>query len=125
MKINKEEIPVAMEAPGTIMRSIKGFGGMTVGFNQVPAGTDFAPLLQGLRNNSCQCPHWGYMVEGELIIKYDDGKEETLTAGDIFYMPPGHTAAVTKDMKFLDFSPEKELDLVMEHIAKKMAEISK
>ena len=43
MKINKEEIPVAMEAPGTIMRSIKGFGGMTVGFNQDPAGTDFAP----------------------------------------------------------------------------------
>lgn len=125
MKINKEEIPIAMEAPGTIMRNLKGFGGMTVGFNQLPAGTDFAPLLQGLTNNSCQCPHWGYMIEGELLIKYDDGKEEMLTAGDVFYMPPGHTAAVTKDMKFLDFSPEKELDLVLEHIAKKMAEFSK
>jgi hypothetical protein len=40
-------------------------------------------------------------------------------------MPPGHTAVVTKDMKFLDFSPEKELDVVLEHIAKKMAEFSK
>jgi hypothetical protein len=28
-------------------------------------------------------------------------------------------------MKFLDFSPEKELDVVLDHIAKKMAEISK
>jgi hypothetical protein len=28
-------------------------------------------------------------------------------------------------MKFLDFSPEKELDVVLDHIAKKMAEFSK
>jgi hypothetical protein len=32
---------------------------------------------------------------------------------------------VLKDMKFLDFSPEKELNEVMDHIAKKMAEFSK
>ena len=124
MKIKIEEIPVAMEAPGTIMRSIKGYGGMTLAFNDVPAGTDFAPLLQGLTNNSCQCPHWGYMVDGELLITYDDGKEETLAAGDAFYLPPGHTAVVKKAMKFLEFSPEKELDVVMNHIAKKMAEFS-
>lgn len=64
------------------------------------------------------------MVEGELLIKYDDGVEETLIAGEVFYMPPGHTAIVLKDMKFLDFSPEKELNEVMSHIAKKMAELS-
>ena len=124
MKINKEDIPVAMEAPGTIMRNLKGYGGLTVGFNELPAGTDFGPLLQGLKNDSCQCPHWGYMVEGELQVKYDDGSEETITAGDVFYMPPGHIAVVTKDMKFLDFSPEKELDEVLDHIGKKMMEFS-
>jgi len=125
MKIRKEEIPVAMKAPGTIMRNLKGYGGMTVGFSELPADTDLSPLLQGLANNSCQCPHWGYMVEGEMLVKYDDGIEETLTAGDVFYMPPGHTAIVIKAMKFLDFSPEKELDVVLDHIAKKMAEFSK
>jgi hypothetical protein len=125
MKIRKEEIPVAMEAPGTIMRILKGYGGMTVGFNELPAGTDLSPLLQGLTNDTCQCPHWGYMVEGELQVKYDDGKEETLTTGDVFYMPPGHTGIVKKDMKILDFSPEKELDEVLSHIAKKVAEFSK
>lgn len=40
MKIKKEEIPVAMQAPGTIMRRLPGYGGMTVAFNEVPAGTD-------------------------------------------------------------------------------------
>lgn len=125
MKIKKEEIPVVMESPGTIMRNQKGFGGMTVGYNELPAGTDVSPLLQGLTNNSCPCPHWGYVVDGEIQIKYDDGSNETLAAGDVFYMPPGHTALVTKDLKFLDFSPEKELDVVMEHISKKMAELNK
>lgn len=125
MKTNKEAIPVAMEAPGAIMRRLEGYGGMTVAYNELPAGTDFAPLLQGLKNNSCHCPHWGYMVDGEVLVKYDDGTEETLTTGDVFYMPPGHTAMVIKDMRFLDFSPEKELNEVLDHIAKKMEELSK
>lgn len=37
-------------------------------------------------------------------------------------MPPIHTAIVLKDLKFLDFSPEKELNEVLGHIARKMAE---
>jgi hypothetical protein len=121
MKIKKEEIPVTMQAPGTILRTITGYGGMTVGFNELPAGTDLSPLLQGLRNDSCQCPHWGYVMEGIIKMIYDDGTEETLTAGDVFYMPPGHTAIVEKDLKLLDFSPEDELKEVTDHIAKKLA----
>jgi len=124
MKIKKEDIPVTMQGPGTTMRGLPGLGGMTVAFNEIPAGTDFSPLLQGLKNDSCHCPHWGYVVEGALRVKYDDGTEENLTTGDVFYLPPGHTAMVEKDLKFLDFSPEKELNEVMSHIAKKMAELS-
>ena len=124
MKIKKEDIPVTMESPGTTMRVMQGYGGMTVAFNELPGGTDIGPLLQGLKNNSCHCPHWGYIVEGELLIKYDDGKEETLVTGDVFYMPAGHTGIVKKDLKIIDFSPEKEFNEVMAHIAKKMAEFS-
>ena len=103
MRVKKEEIPVTMEAPSTRMRAISGYGGMTVAFNEIPAGTDFAPLLAGLKNNSCQCPHWGYIVDGSLRLKYDDGSSEVLTAGDVFYMPPGHTAIVEKDLKMIRF----------------------
>jgi hypothetical protein len=124
MKMKKEDIPVTMQAPGTTMRGLPGYGGMTVAFNEIPAGTDFSPLLQGLQNDSCHCPHWGYVVEGEMRVKYDDGTAETLSAGDVFYLPPGHTARVEKDLKFLDFSPEKELKEVMDHIAKKVAAAS-
>lgn len=120
--MKKEDIPVTMQGPGTTMRGLPGYGGMTVAFNEIPAGTDFSPLLQGLKNDSCQCPHWGYIVEGEMLVNYTDGTAETLTTGDVFYLPPGHTARVEKDLKFLDFSPEKELKEVMDHIARKMAE---
>lgn len=113
-----------MEGPGTIMRNLPGYGGMTVAFNELPAGTDLTPLLVGLKNDSCHCPHWGYVVGGEMIVLYDDGNEEILTAGDVFYLPPGHTAKVTKDIQLLDFSPEQELDEVLTHVAKKMAEFS-
>jgi len=124
MKINKEDLPVTMEAPGTIMRSLPGYGGMTVAFNDIPAGTDMKPFLMGLKNDSCQCPHWGYIVEGEMLVEYDDGRHERLVKGDVFYLPPGHTALVEKDLRLLDFSPEKELKEVMEHVGRKMAEMS-
>ena len=120
MKIKKDDIPVTMQAPGTVMRGLPGYGGMTVAFNELPAGTDISPLLEGLKNNSCQCPHWGYILEGQLLMKYDDGSEEILQEGEVFYMPPGHVAIVQKDLKLIDFSPEKELKVVMDHIAKKM-----
>jgi len=48
---------------------------------------------------------WGYLVAGSIWLKYDDGTEEIINAVDVFYMPPGHTGIVKKDIKVLDFSP--------------------
>jgi hypothetical protein len=123
MKINKDQIPVTMEAPGTIMRAQSDLGGMTVGYHQLPKGTDFTPMFEGLNNNSCHCPHWGYVFKGTIRIVYDDGSEDVTTSGDVFYWQPGHTAIVDEDVILMDFSPDKELDEVMSHAAKKMEEL--
>ena len=123
MIINKDSIPVTMEGPGTIMRAQSGLGGMTVGYNQVPKGTDLTPLLKGLPTDSCHCPHWGYIFEGAIRIIYDDGTEELTRAGDFFYWKPYHTAIVEEDVLLMDFSPEKELDEVMGHINKMMEQM--
>lgn len=125
MKINKENLPMAMEAPGTVMRNAAGFGGMAAAFNQVPKGADLRPLLQGLNNDSCHCPHWGYILQGAIRIIYDDKSEEVAREGDLFYWPAGHTAIVEEDTKLVEFSPEREFREVMEHIGKKMAEAGK
>lgn len=124
MKTKKENIPVTMESPGTTMRAIPDYGGMTVCFNELPKGTDFTPLLQGLDNDSCHCPHWGYVLEGSMLVRYDDGSEEILNGGDVFYLPAGHTAIVKEDIKFIDFNPTTEFNEVITHVGKKMEELS-
>jgi len=124
MKLKKEDIPVVMQAPGMIMRSQSDFGEMTVVYHQLPKGTDFTPLLKGLDNDSCHCPHWGYIFEGVFRFIYDDGSEESFGPGDVFYAPAGHTAIVDEDLKFIDFSPTQELNEVMTNVAERMAEMS-
>ena len=81
-------------------------------------------LLKGLNNNNCHCPHWGYIFEGAFRFIYDDGTQELFEAGDVFYAQPGHTAIVDKDLKFIDFSPTKELAQVMSNVDKVMAEMA-
>lgn len=124
MKIKKEEIPVVMQAPGAMMRALPDCGGITLGFNELPKGTDFTPLLKGLNNDSCHSPHWGYVFEGRILIIYDDGTREDVGAGEAYYWPAGHTAIVQEDVKLLEFSPTKELTEVMTHVGKKMAELA-
>lgn len=116
--IAKEKIPVD---PKTSTHNHFGLGGMAVAYWEAPAGTDFTPLLIGLPHDLCPSPHWGYLFEGALRVKYQDGKEEVINAGEVFYWPAMHTGLVEKNAKFIDFSPEREFTLVMDNIAKKMA----
>jgi hypothetical protein len=80
------------------------------------AGTDIAPLLQGLEDDLCQAPHWGYLATGALTVAYKDGTTETVTAGDLFYWPPGHTVSVHEDADLLMFSPQRAHSEVLEHM---------
>lgn len=62
-------------------------------------------------------------MSGKMLVTYDDGTEEVLSGGDMYYLPNGHTAIVQEDIKILEFSPSKEFDEVMTHVGKKMAEL--
>jgi len=107
---------LTQELPGT---REDGWGGMVVGYFELPAGTDFTPLFEGLPNDACPCPHWGYVMKGAVHLRYTDGSEEVTGAGEVFYWPAGHTGWVEEDTIFLDFSPEKEHGEVTAHIARK------
>lgn len=110
--------------PRTSFHNQHGLGGMAVGYVEVPAGTDFTPFFAGLPHDMCPSPHWGYLLEGSVNVTYADGKEETVTGGEVFYMPAPHTAMSTEGAKFIDFSPEAEFTQVMDHIAMKIAEMN-
>lgn len=124
MKLKIDDIPVLMEGPGTIMKRKSGFGKLDVTYNELPAGTDFTPLLVGLNNDSCHCEHWGYIIEGAFRVIYDDDTEETLRTGDVFFLPAGHTALVEEDVKCIMFSPEDTHEEVLTHAMNKMTEMS-
>jgi len=108
---------------GQVLPMIHGWGGMTVDLNNAPAGTDFTPLLLGLENDHCQVPHWGYVVQGEIKIIYEDENSEVFREGEAFFMKPGHTAHVLEDVQLVSFSPEEGMHHLGNHLEKKVAEM--
>jgi hypothetical protein len=71
-------------------------------------------FLKGLPDDACQCPHWGYVFAGSMSVSYHDGRpDETFSAGDAFYMAPGHVPAAVSGTQLVQFSPKKELDATM------------
>lgn len=126
MKISKADVPERLNVPGAIARQKLDFGDAT-GYGKIAgeyfslkAGTDIAPLLKGLENDLCQSPHWGYVIEGEITVTYSDGQEESTSAGDLFYWPPGHTVKVGRDAEIILFSPQVEHCLVIDHLRKQL-----
>ncbi|MFH2035943.1 MAG: cupin domain-containing protein [Candidatus Zixiibacteriota bacterium] len=120
MKLKKEDMPVALELPVATFR-VAEWDENSVAYVSLKAGADATPLLEGLKGDKCQCPHWGYMLEGAISIRYENGKEEVCRAGDMFYWPAGHTVWVKEDTSFVEFSPRKELKEVYDHIGNKLS----
>ena len=81
MRATRDELPILF---GDDQAAIRGadWGGLRSMIVSLPAGTDLAPLLQGLPNDLCPCPHWGYVLKGRIRVTYADG-EEILKAGDL------------------------------------------
>ena len=126
MHIAKQDIPVRIDVPGAKARQTGNFGDAT-GYGTISgeyfslgAGTDIAPLLQGLKGDLCQSPHWGYVLQGEITVTYADGAHEVISGGDLFYWPPGHTVKVAQDAEVILFSPRHEHGEVIDHMRKKM-----
>jgi hypothetical protein len=122
MKISKDNIEVKMEIPGAVIRQQTNFGDAT-GLGKISgeyfslsAGVDTTPLFIGLEGNLCQCPHWGYILSGELIVTNADGSEENVKAKDLFYWPPGHNVQVIEDAEIIMFSPQEEHTHVIDHM---------
>lgn len=123
MKLKKEEMPVALKLPVATFR-VSEWDDLAVAYVKLAAGADATPLLEGLKGDKCQCPHWGYMLEGAIHVRYSNGDEEVCRAGEMFYWPAGHTVWVKEDTSFVEFSPKKELKIVYDHIGNKVAAVS-
>lgn len=126
MRINKNDVPIKLSVPGAVARLQPDFGvpgtsgAMSAEYFSLGAGTDIAPLLQGLEGDLCQAPHWGYLAEGSLTVTYADRSTETVKSGDLFYWRPGHTVRVEQDAQLMMFSPQREHLHVLDHMKQKL-----
>lgn len=106
--------------PGIEWRS--DLEGYATSFVHVKDDADLAPLMKGLPDDRCQCPHWGYVFEGSIAFDFGD-HVEVYEAGDAFYVPTGHTPSAKAGAEFLLFSPVDEyarLEEVMAANAQKL-----
>jgi hypothetical protein len=81
MRNTRDELGVKMQAGGMEIR-VEEWGEMAVEHITLPAGTDGTPMYQGLPDDMCPCPHWGRVLDGDLQMRYTDGTEETIRAGN-------------------------------------------
>ena len=125
MHITKSDIPTRLEAPGAVARQLPDFGtaegAIGAEYFSMASGTDLAPLLAGLEDDGCQSPHWGYVIDGDVVVTYTDGSTERCVTGDVFHWPAGHSVRVDRDAELILFSPQVSHGLVMDHIAGKLA----
>src|SRR4051794_724543 len=70
---------------GPVSEQSDELDGYTVNFVEFHDDIDATPLLRGLPDDRCQCPHWGYVVEGSLTFRFAD-RDEVCDAGDAFYL---------------------------------------
>jgi hypothetical protein len=112
--IPREEVPVVIDNDGVELR-VRDEAGLSVGFVRLPAGADLRPATEGLPDDLCPCPHWGYMLKGRVRMHTTEGPRD-FVAGEAFYWAPGHAPEALEDSEYVDFSPTDEFRRVIEHI---------
>lgn len=126
MRIDKEDIDVKMEIPGAVIRQqtefgdASGLGKISGEYFSLSAGVDTTELFQGLEGDLCQCPHWGFVLCGQLTTTDANGRQETVKANDLFYWPPGHNVKVNQDAEIIMFSPQQQHSHVINHMIEKV-----
>jgi hypothetical protein len=95
-------------------------GEYTVNFVSFRQDIDATPLLKGLPDDRCQCPHWGYVVKGRMTMRFGES-EEVFEAGDAWYAPPGHVPVRHEPgTEIVQFSPTEALSETEAAMARNM-----
>ena len=120
-KVSKESA-AHIEDHGPVKDHHEEIDGYTVNFVSFGQDIDTTPLLKGLPDDRCPCPHWGYVLKGKVTFRFAD-REEVFVAGDAFYLPPGHIQLVEAGTEYVQFSPTDELRTVSETLIRNMREL--
>jgi hypothetical protein len=62
---------------------------------------------------------WGHVIRGKVTYKVGD-REETIEAGEAYYVPAGHTPAIHAGTELVEFSPTADFQQTMETVTKNL-----
>ena len=115
-KVSKDSAAHA-EMHGPVEVHHEDVHGYSIDFVSFGQDVDATPLMKGLPDDRCPCPHWGYVLKGRLTFRFAD-HDEVVEAGDAFYLPPGHIPVVQAGTAYVQFSPSEDLRAVAETMAR-------
>jgi Cupin domain len=104
---------------GPVERWHSELDGYAVDFLSWKAEIDSAPILKGLPDDRCPCPHWGYVLKGRVTYTFA-GHSEVHEAGDAFYVPGGHVPHVEAGTEYIQFSPADQMRSISETIERNL-----
>ena len=94
--------PDETRTPEKTTVSVVHLGDATVARITAQPGWSWADCIKlVVGTESCQAPHLGYVVSGDLHVTSDDGTEADLHEGDTYRLDPGHNAWVVGDQPFV------------------------
>jgi hypothetical protein len=117
MRAGLDDLAILVESPGMASRFAR-WGELDVAVETMAGGRDPSALFHRVfPDGRCPVPHWGYLVRGRMRVKYPD-HEEVISAGEAWYMPPGHIPTTEEDIVDIVFSLAGEYEKVMAALAR-------
>ena len=92
---------------GPVVERTSELGPYTVDLVTFRQDMDMTEIYASLPGGRCQCPHWGTLLNGRVVVHYED-HDEVIEAGDHYYMSPGHLPEIAAGTEFVMFSPTDE-----------------
>ena len=118
-KVSRTTASERVELDGLEVRLEHMEGGYSVCFESHKANANLAPLFEGLPDDRCQLPRWGYVVKGKTSFRFAD-HEEIYEEGDAYYVPPGHIPVHHAGAEIIEFSPTEALGATMSVVMKNL-----
>lgn len=84
--------------------------GTSIRIIDVPAGGDLGHAAPDRWAALCPSPHWGYVLEGSVEVRFAFGERETARAGELFHWPAFHTCWTDQGVRALEFGPTSAAD---------------
>ena len=102
LEVRSHNAPDEVRTPDKTRVEVVRLEGFTLGRFTFAPGWRWSECVKPVvKTDSCQASHVGYAVAGTIVVRLQDGTEQTIAAGDAYTIPPGHDAWVVGDETFV------------------------